>query len=358
MKYALIGCGRISAKHIEAARQAELEITALCDVVPESMEKIVSRNPDLRNSARYTDYRALLAEMKPDLTAIATDSGSHAEIALAAISAGSNVIIEKPIALSLDDADKINGLAASRGVKVCSCHQNRFNSSIQHIRRAIDSGRFGRLSHGAVAVRWSRDKNYYAQADWRGTWARDGGALMNQSIHGLDLLRWLMGDDIDEVFGYTRKAFHPYLECEDLGMAAVKFKSGALGTMEGSTNVFPADLEETLHLFGEKGTAKAGGLAANNIEIWNFQDAGPEEPSPAGGLKENVSDVYGKGHKALYADTAAAIRENRPPYIDGQAGRRALELVLAIYQSAAEGRPVKLPLAGGSTSDFTGMFSG
>lgn len=355
MKYALIGCGRISPNHIEAAKNNGLEFVAMCDVLPEAMEE-KAENFNLQTVKKYVNYIELLEKEKPELVAIATESGKHAAIAIDCINAGANVIIEKPIALSLADADAIINAAREKGVVVCANHQNRFNKSVQHIRKALDEGRFGKLSHGAAHVRWNRGKSYYDQAPWRGTWAQDGGCLMNQCIHNIDLLRWMMGDDIDEVVAYTDRLEHPYLEAEDLGIALVKFSNGSYGLIEGTTNVYPKNLEETLYIFGEKGTAKAAGTSDNIIEEWAFADGrdNPEEVKEL--FSENPPNIYGFGHTPLYSDVIDAIKNHRSPLVDGEAGKRALELVLAIYKSAAEHRPVKLPLEKCSTMDFVGRF--
>lgn len=355
MKYALIGCGRISPNHIEAAKNNNLNFVAMCDILPETMEE-KSDKFGLGDVRRYTDYKELLEKEKPELAAIATESGKHAQIALDCISAGCHVIIEKPIALSIADANAIIAAGKEKGVVVCANHQNRFNKSVQYMRKALEEGRFGRLSHGAAHVRWNRGKDYYKQAPWRGTWAQDGGCLMNQCIHNIDLLRWMMGDDIVEVMAYTDQIEHPYLEAEDLGMALVKFKNGSYGLIEGTTNVFPKNLEETLYIFGEKGTAKAAGTSDNIIEEWVFADGldNPEEVKRE--FSENPPNIYGFGHTPLYADVIEAIQTGRKPLVDGEAGKRALELVLAIYKSAAEHRPVTLPLDQCSTLDFVGRF--
>lgn len=355
MKYALIGCGRISPNHIEAAKNNNLNFVAMCDIILETMEE-KSDKFGLGDVRRYTDYKELLEKEKPELAAIATESGKHAQIALDCISAGCHVIIEKPIALSIADANAIIAAGKEKGVVVCANHQNRFNKSVQYMRKALEEGRFGRLSHGAAHVRWNRGKDYYKQAPWRGTWAQDGGCLMNQCIHNIDLLRWMMGDDIVEVMAYTDQIEHPYLEAEDLGMALVKFKNGSYGLIEGTTNVFPKNLEETLYIFGEKGTAKAAGTSDNIIEEWVFADGldNPEEVKRE--FSENPPNIYGFGHTPLYADVIEAIQTGRKPLVDGEAGKRALELVLAIYKSAAEHRPVTLPLDQCSTLDFVGRF--
>ena len=358
MKYALIGCGRISTNHIKAAVANNLEIIAVCDVLPVRMEEVLSKHGLEKDEtiARYTDYKKMIAAHSDlQLISIATESGLHAEIALYCIDHGINVIIEKPMAMSIADAEEIVRRSKEKNVKVSACHQNRFNIAVQQMRMALESGRFGKISHGSIHVRWNRNRDYYDQAKWRGTWAQDGGALMNQCIHGIDLLRWMMDDDVDEVYGVTKQQFHDYLECEDIGMAVVKFKNGAVGTIEGTTNVFPKNLEETLYLFGEKGTVKLGGKSTNAIDVWDFADETSADASNKG-LFEQTSNVYGNGHTSLFADVIDAIQNDRAPYVDAVAGRNALEMILAIYKSAKEGVPVKLPLDSCASIDFVGRF--
>ena len=248
--------------------------------------------------------------------------------------------IVKP-AFQMAYTEEIIRRSEEKGIKVSACHQNRFNVAVQELRRALEGGRFGRLSHGSIHVRWNRNENYYTQAPWRGTWAQDGGCLMNQCIHGIDLLRWMMGDEVEEVYGVTRQQFHDYLQCEDVGMAVVKFKNGAVGTIEGTTNVYPRNLEETLYLFGETGTVKIGGTSTNNIDVWNFADESAADEKNKG-LQEATANVYGNGHTSLFADVIEAIEQNRKPYVDAVAGRNALEMILAIYQSAEEKRVIEL----------------
>lgn len=353
MKYVLIGCGRIAINHIKAAANNNLDILAVCDLLTEAMENLLGKHhlQDNKNIRRYIDYMEMIDTEKPDLVSIATESGTHAEIALYCIEQGTNVIIEKPIAMSMEDVDKIIEISKKKDVKVAACHQNRFNIAIQELRQAVENERFGKISHGSIHVRWNRNKDYYDQASWRGTWARDGGCLMNQCIHGIDLLRWMLGDEVVEVYGAIRQQFHNYLETEDIGMAVLKFKSGAIATIEGTTNVYPKNLEETLYLFGEKGTVKIGGTSTNNIDIWEFGDE-IESDSDKKGLKEMTSNVYGNGHTSLFADMIDAIENDRDPYVDAVAGRNALEIVLAIYKSQKTGMPVKLPLANFASIDM------
>ena len=357
MKFALIGCGRISPNHIAAAQDNGLEFVAMCDIVPENMQDKALKFNMPANIRRYTDYKQLLKQEKPELVAIATESGKHAQIAIDCIAAGCNLIIEKPIALSLRDADNIIQAANEMGVKVSACHQNRFNKSIQKIREALEKRRFGRMFYGTAHVRWNRNYEYYSRAKWRGTWEQDGGALMNQCIHNIDLLRWMMGKDIIEVVGMTDNLNHNYIEAEDFGIALIRFANGSYGIVEGTTDIYPKNLEETLYLFGEKGTAKAGGSSVNLIEEWNFADLLDDPDEVKAKYHEIHYNVYGFGHKPLYADVTDAIKNDRQPYVTAQDGRDALELVLAIYKSAAEGVSVKLPLDNCSTMDFKGRFS-
>jgi len=357
MKYALIGCGRIAINHLQAALNNNLEIVAICDVIPKKMNTILEKyNLQNSNIKKYTDYKKLIEENSIDLVSIATESGKHAAIALDCLNNSINLIIEKPMAMNLQDADKIIKVSEEKHLKVSACHQNRFNVAIQEMRKALEEGRFGKLSHGSIHVRWNRGKEYYEQAPWRGTWDQDGGALMNQCIHGIDLLRWMMGDEIDEVYGATRQQFHNYLETEDVGMAVIKFKNGAIGTIEGTTNVFPKNLEETLYLFGENGTVKIGGTSTNNIDVWDFKNEIASDVNNKG-LKEGTSNVYGNGHTSLFADVISAINDDRSPYVDAYAGRNALELVLAIYKSQKDGAPVKLPILNFASTDMKGVFT-
>ena len=357
MKYALIGCGRISPNHVVAAKNNGLDIVAFCDPIAENaMDKIVKFDLDTENVRVYLDYKDMLSAERPELVAIATESGKHAKIAIDCINAGCNVIIEKPIALSLKDADEIIEAGKRNNVKVCACHQNRFNKSIKKIREAVDKNRFGKLLYGTAHIRWARNHEYYERASWRGTWEQDGGALMNQCIHDIDLLRWMMGGDIEEVMAMTDRLTHPYIEAEDLGIALVKFSNGSYGIIEGTTNVYPKNLEETLYIFGEKGTVKAGGEAVNIIEEWRFSDYLEEPEVVKKECSENPPNVYGFGHTKLYKNVIESIENDRQPLVDAKAGRDALELVLAIYKAAATGKSIKLPMTDCSTMDFVGRF--
>ena len=356
MRYALIGCGRVSGNHISAAVENGLEIVALCDT---ELERAQGRKEEfsLSGSTRiYADYHKMLEAEKPQLVAIATTSGSHAQIAVDCMEAGCNVIIEKPIALSLADADRIIEVQKRMGVKVCANHQNRFNAAVQQTRKALLAGRFGKMLYATTSIHWCRGEGYYANDDWRGTWAQDGGALMNQCIHAIDLLRWMLGDTLTTVVGMTDNMKHPYIEAEDMGIALLRAENGSYGVIDGTVNTAGGDYEETLTLFGEKGFVKIGGTCVNQIDAWRFDDGDDTQSDVQSACREMVPNVYGFGHKSLYADMIAAIRDDRVPYVDAAAGRRALETVLAIYRSAADGQIVSLPIKDCATTDFIGRF--
>ena len=358
----IIGCGRISSKHIEAAvkNAGRLSLLAVCDPIIERAEQRAKEYEAQVSGTRirvYSDYREMLAKEKPDICAIATESGYHPPIAIDCLEAGAHVICEKPMALSTQEADAMIAASHRTGKKLAVCFQNRFNAPIQRVRKALEQGRFGKIYHGMVQIRWNRNDAYYTEAPWRGTWELDGGTLMNQCTHGIDLLQWMLGEDAVRVQAVTRRFARP-IEAEDFGSAIVEFKNGAVGIIEGSALVYPKNLNETLSLFGEKGTAVIGGLAVNKIETWRFADAEQVGDTESAVLNPNEKDpptVYGFGHAALYADFIDAIEQNREPLITGEKGKKALEIILAIYKSQKTGLPVDLPV-NFSTIEMKGTF--
>ena len=359
---ALIGCGRISFKHIEAAvkNNYRLSLIAVCDPILQRAEEKKAEYLKIFPEARvavYADYRVMLEKEKPDMCAIATESGYHPRIAIDCLEAGAHVICEKPMALSTRDADAMIAASHRTGKKLAVCFQNRFNAPVQKARKALEAGRFGRMLHGSIQVRWNRNESYYKQAPWRGTWALDGGTLMNQCTHGIDLLQWMMGEDPVRVQAVTRRFLRP-IEAEDFGAALVEFASGAVGIIEGTADVYPANLNETLSLFGENGSVVLGGLAVNKIETWRFSDAetvGDMEDIVLNPNEKDPPTVYGFGHSALYADFLDAIEKGRDPLISGEKGKKALEIILAIYKSQKTGQPVELPVDF-STLEMKGIF--
>ncbi len=357
LKLAIIGLGRISPNHIVAAKENkdDIELIAVCDVVPENMEKALQKAGYYLPVKKYTDYKTMIITEEPDLVVIATDSGKHAEIGLYCIQNGCHCIIEKPIAMSISDAKQLISLAKDMNVTLAACHQNRFNKSIQKVRSAIDEGRFGKISHISANVRWNRNEDYYRQAPWRGKWESDGGCLMNQCIHNADLVAWMLGD-IEEVFAYTARQTHDYIEGEDLGLALIKAKSGAYAVFEGTVNVYPRNLEETLYVFGEKGTVKIAGTSVNLIDEWNFKDDIDNPELIKEECREIPPNVYGFGHSRLYKNVIQSIKNGTKLLVDGEQGMKALEMILAIYKSKKTGLPVKLPLVDFASKDMEGIF--
>ncbi|MBO5608327.1 MAG: Gfo/Idh/MocA family oxidoreductase [Treponema sp.] len=364
MKYrvALIGCGRISFKHIEAFVNNKdiMDLVAVCDIkldkAKEKREDYLKEIPTA-NVSVYSDYNKMLSEIHPDLITIATPSGLHCKIACDALNSKVNVITEKPMALSTNDAQKMIDTARFNNKKLAVCFQNRFNIPVQRVREAYEKGRFGRILHGMIQVRWNRNEAYYSEASWRGTWEQDGGTLMNQCTHGIDLLQWMMGEDAVRVQAQTRRFLRP-ISAEDFGCAIVEFKSGAVGIIEGSADIYPKNLCETLSLFGEKGTVVIGGLAVNKIENWRFSDSEIVGDTEEHVLDPNSKDpptVYGFGHSALFRDVLESIKYNREPLVNGEKGKKALDIILAIYESQKTGLPVTLP-NNFSTMDMKGIF--
>lgn len=359
---ALIGCGRISFKHIESYvnNKDKLELVAVCDPVVERAEAKKAEYEKSISSAIvkiYEDYKQMLSELKPEIVTIATESGKHCDIAIDCLNAGAHVICEKPMALSTADAQAMIDAAKINGKKLAVCFQNRFNAPVQKLRAAYEKGRFGRVLHGMIQVRWNRNESYYAEAPWRGTWEQDGGTLMNQCTHGIDLLQWMMGEDAVRVQAQTRKFLRP-IEAEDFGCAIVEFASGAVGIIEGTADIYPKNLNETLSIFGEKGSVVIGGLAVNKIETWRFADSEAVGDTEAVVLDPEAKDpptVYGFGHTALFADVIDAIENNREPLVSGKKGKKALEIILAIYESQKTGKAVDLP-NNFSTLDMKGVL--
>ncbi|MEL3911671.1 Gfo/Idh/MocA family oxidoreductase [Treponema pedis] len=361
-KIALIGCGRISFKHIEAfvSMQDTVEFVAACDPVSERAEEKkceYQKSVADANVKVFADYKEMLKICKPEIVTIATESGKHKDIAVHCLKNGAHVICEKPMALSTADANEMIDTAKQNGKKLAVCFQNRFNAPVVKTREALENGRFGRMLHGMIQIRWNRNESYYEQAKWRGTWAQDGGTLMNQCTHGIDLLQWMMGEDAVRVQAQTRRFMRP-IEAEDFGCAIVEFASGAVGIIEGTADIYPKNLNETLSLFGTDGSVVIGGLAVNKTETWRFADAekiGDTEEKILNPNEKDPPTVYGFGHTALFRDFIVAVEQNREPLVSGEKGKKALEIILAIYKSQKTGMPVELP-CNFSTLEMEGVF--
>lgn len=334
IRFGLIGFGRIAPKHVEALRQLgdQAELVAICDSNPAKQAKIQETG-----ARYYADYREMLENEQLDAVSILTWSGNHAEIALGCAGKVKNLIVEKPMALRLEDADTMIEACERGGTRLFVVKQNRYNPPVQALRKALDEGRVGRLITGMVRVRWSRDQKYYDQDKWRGTWEWDGGVFANQAIHFVDLLTLVFGE-VESVFAKTG-TYLSKIEAEDTGAAILKFKNGALGLIEATTCVRPKDLEGSLSVLGEKASIEIAGFACNQVRTWNFSEPRPEDAAMQA-LATDPPNVYGFGHLDFMSEAVRAIRENRPSAIDGQEGRRSLELVTAIYESAETGREI------------------
>ncbi|MPW26972.1 gfo/Idh/MocA family oxidoreductase [Alkalibaculum sp. M08DMB] len=333
LKFAIVGCGRISYKHVEALinNYEDAELVAVCDIIE---NKAIERKKQYECYTKnnkvvvYTDYIQMLKKENIDVVSIASESGYHAKHAIDCINNGTHVLVEKPMALSLTDADDMILTAKKKGKKICISHQNRFNPPIQKLKRAIDEGRFGKIINGTARILWTRDDNYYKQAPWRGTKNLDGGTLMNQCIHNIDLLQWMMGSEVERIHS-ERDTFLRDIEMEDFGAILIRFKNKSIGLVEGSACVYPNNLEETLSIFGEKGTVVIGGLAVNEIKTWNFSDIQDYD-----NVDESIEidSVYGEGHTPLYKDFINAIINKKNPLVTGEEGKKAIEIILKAYE--------------------------
>lgn len=337
LNFAVIGCGRIAPRHAQALQSLEhshhLKLVAACDVI----ESRVYNYAQTYNCSPYTDYHALLENPDIHVVNVCVPSGLHAQIGIDAARAGKHVLMEKPIALNLDDADALIEACEQAGVTLGVVLQNRFNPPMRDLRALVDSGALGRLMLGSATVRWYRPQEYYEDG-WHGTWAMDGGALMNQSIHHIDALQWLMGD-VESVFAYAGTLAHR-MEAEDVGVAVVRFKSGALATIEGSTITWPENLEGSVALFGERGSVKVGGTALNRKILWKVEGQLEHERELLMHDTVDPPTVYGYSHREQIIEMATAIREGRQPSTHGREARRSLALVCAIYESVRTRREV------------------
>jgi len=338
IRIALVGCGRISRNHLDAFDRIEaLELAGVCDVIESRAREAGSRG----GVPWFTSYAKMLADVACDAVAICTPSGLHPQHGILAAKAGKHVVCEKPMAINLTSADELVQVCDEAGVQLFVVKQNRLNPPIQLLKRALDKGRFGRLYMANTTVRWTRPQEYYDQAPWRGTWEFDGGAFMNQASHYVDLLQWLAGP-VESVVAKTATLARK-IEAEDSGAAILKFRSGALGVIEVTMLTYPRNLEGSITLLGETGSVKIGGTAVNRVEAWQFADYDDDDK-----LIDQVNytppNVYGHGHEGYYRNVVAVLRGEAQADTDGRAGRKSLELILGIYESARTGHEVPLPL--------------
>jgi UDP-N-acetyl-2-amino-2-deoxyglucuronate dehydrogenase len=338
VRVALVGCGRISRNHLDAiARIDELELVSVADSDPSRAQAIGAEQA----VPAFASLDEMLEAVPSDLVAICTPSGLHPQHGIAAARTGRHVLTEKPMAISLAAADDLVHACDDAGVHLFVVKQNRLNPAIQLLRRAIDKGRFGRIYSANTTVRWTRPQEYYDAEPWRGTWEFDGGAIMNQASHYVDLMQWLVGP-VESVMAKTATQARR-IEAEDSGVALLKFRSGALGVIEVTVLTYPRNLEGSITILGEKGSVKVGGTAVNRVDTWLFAEY-DDDDKLVEAANTNPPTVYGFGHEGYYRNVLRVLRGDARADTDGRAGRKSLELILGIYESAKSGREVPIPL--------------
>ena len=339
IRFAVVGCGRISDRHFDAlAKHHErAELVAVCDTDPALAQAASARY----GVPGYYSIPSLLAHSEADVAVLCTPSGLHPQHAMEIARAGRHVVTEKPMATRLADGKRMVATCDEQGVHLFVVKQNRLNPTLQRLKRAFVQRRFGRIYMVNVNVFWTRPQDYYDQAQWRGTWEFDGGAFMNQASHYVDLLDWLVGP-IESVHAYTA-TLERNIEVEDTGVANIKWRSGALGSVNVTMLTYPRNLEGSITVLGEKGTAVVGGVAVNEIKHWEFAEAEDDDAAVTDANYQPTS-VYGVGHPAYYNNVVSTIRGEAKPETDGREGLRSLETLIAIYTSARDGRRVSLPL--------------
>jgi predicted dehydrogenase len=334
----ILGCGNVARVHAEAiGRVPALRLVSVCSRSPES----ASRLGEQYDAVPYTDLEEFFANSALQSVSICTPNGTHAELGCAAALMGKHVLVEKPIDVTLDKADSLIAACARAGVRLGVSFQSRFLDAPRILKKAVEENRLGKLVMASAYVKWYRTDEYYASARWRGTMALDGGgALINQAIHTVDLLRWIAGP-IASLSAFSDKILHPQIEGEDTLVAALRFRNGALGVIEAATSVYPG-FKRRVEITGTEGTAVLDG---DNITTWALRDRSPNPAPPGGEISDgsaNPMAIDCEGHRRVMDDFAAAIREDRPPAVDGREGRLALEVVLAVYRSARESVPISL----------------
>jgi UDP-N-acetyl-2-amino-2-deoxyglucuronate dehydrogenase len=337
LKFALVGCGRISGKHADAITNhvENAQLVAVCDNQKDRAEKVGNQ----WGVKHYFDYHEMMKQEDIDVVCILTPSGLHAEHTIDIARYGAHVVVEKPMALRLNDADRMIKECDLNRVRLFVVKQNRYNLPVTKLREALDQGRFGKKVMGTVRVRWCRHQAYYDQDAWRGTWAMDGGVFSNQASHHIDLLEWMMGD-VESVMVMINTSLVD-IECEDTGIALLRFSNGALGVIEATTATRPKDIEGSLSIMGEKGVVEIGGFAVNKIKTWQFEES-DETPDSLEDFNQNPTNVYGFGHIKYLQNVVDAIIQNKHALVDGVEGRKSLELINALYESAETRKEVFL----------------
>ena len=339
LNFALVGCGRISVRHAQLLGEGVIKgarLVGVCDVVESKAQKTGAKH----KVPAYTDMHKMMQETNPDVVVVLTESGLHARHVIELARHGKHIMVEKPMALTLADADAMIRVCDAARIKLFVVKQNRFNVPVVKLREALEGGRFGKIVLGTVRVRWCRRQDYYDQDPWRGTWAMDGGVLANQASHHVDLLEWMMGE-VESVSALASTALVK-IEAEDTAVVVLRFRSGALGVIEATTATRPKDLEGSISILGETGTVEIGGFAVNEMKVWNFLEPRPGDADVMGKYSVNPPNVYGFGHQAYYEHVVRAIAAGGANLVDGLEGRRSLELITAIYESIETGKQVFL----------------
>ncbi|SEA73327.1 UDP-N-acetyl-2-amino-2-deoxyglucuronate dehydrogenase [Thiothrix caldifontis] len=338
LRIAIVGCGRIAKNHFGSLdKHADnFELVAVCDTNP-AHSKPYANQYDV---PAYTSLEAMLAQHKPDLVSLCTPSGIHADQAALAAKHGVHVITEKPMATRWSDGVRMVKACDEAGVRLFVVKQNRRNTTLQLLKRAVEEKRFGKIHMVHLNVFWTRPQAYYDQAKWRGTWEFDGGAFMNQASHYVDLLDWLIGpvDKVQAMMSTTRD-----IEVEDTGVLNVRWRNGALGSMSVTMLTYPQNLEGSITILGEKGTVRIGGVAVNDIQLWQFDEPRDYDAQTQSANYETTS-VYGFGHPLYYKNVVDVMRGVAEPETDGREGLKSLEMLIAAYLSARDGKTVSLPL--------------
>lgn len=338
LNFALVGCGRIAKKHADilSSQIKGARLKAVCDIDTSKAENF----GHIYNVPYYKNLHDMLGKEEIDVVNILTPSGMHAQHTLEVCEYKKHVVVEKPMALTLKDADMMIRGCEVNGVKLFVVKQNRYNLAIQKLKHTVNNGDFGKLVMGTVRVRWCRKQNYYDMDSWRGTWAMDGGVFTNQASHHIDLLEWIMGD-VETVYAKSGTMLVK-IETEDTGVAVLKFSNGALGIIEATTATRPVDLEGSISILGEKGTVEIGGFAVNQIKTWQFENQRDDVNELIRKYSQNPSDVYGFGHSSYLQNVCDNIQNNMRPCVDGYEGRKSLELINAIYESIETNQEVPL----------------
>jgi UDP-N-acetyl-2-amino-2-deoxyglucuronate dehydrogenase len=339
IKLGLIGCGRISDKHFESVAQIEnAKIVACCDIIE---ERCLSAKEKYEIINHYTDYIKMLDSEKMDAVIICTPSGLHPDMGIEAAKRKIHVISEKPMAIKLENADRLIKACDKEGVHLFVVKQNRLNPTMQLLKRAIDKNRFGKIYMVQSNVFWQRPQSYYDAAKWRGTWEFDGGAFTNQASHYVDALYWLIGP-VDSVMAET-STMARQIETEDTGSVILKFRNGVIGNLNVTMLTYPKNFEGSITILGETGTVKVGGVAINKIEKWDFAEYDDDDRLVEESNYQPQS-VYGVGHLPYYKNVIATLNGKDIAHTDGRSGRKSLEIIHAIYQSTRLGKRISLPL--------------